>query len=462
MRTARGSASRRVLVLISIVLFCAGVGYGVLASRHRLFPLPELGRLRRVASSTRGSGPAVPAGRWRAAPGGAGGPTEDVAREIERLTALGYVSGSRPAGARSGVTVHERDLAFRGLNFLTSGHAPAALLVDMDGEVLHEWARSFEDVWPGRVVPEDAEGKGYWRRAHLFENGDVLAIYEGLGLVKLDARSEILWSYDGLCHHDLFVTDGGLIYVLEREAKLDARFPADRPILEDYVTVLTPDGEPLRRVSLLSALWHSPYASLVRRAPAGGDIFHTNTLELLDGRLAAGSPAFRSGNVLVSILMLDAIAVVDLDVGEVVWAMSGLWRQQHQPTVLDDGRMLVFDNEFDNAAGERVSRVLEIDPFTQEIHWVYEGGPDRPFYTSTCGSNQRLPNGNTLLTESDAGRAFEVTRDGAIVWEYVSPYRAGEEDELVATLFEVVRLAPDFPLHWLEDLEWSTVGFRSP
>jgi hypothetical protein len=435
-------------VLLSVVLFCVGAGYGVLASRRGLFPVPELARLRRgAATASRGRTPSAPAGRWRAAPGHAG-LTEEQAREIERLEALGYVSGSRTAGPRSGVTVHDRDLAFRGLSFLVSGHAPAAILIDMDGEPLHEWSRSFESVWPDRDVPEEAEGKGYWRRAHLFPNGDVLAIYEGLGLVKLDARSDVLWSYDGLCHHDLFVTGDGLIHVLEREAKVDARFPADRPILEDYVTVLGPDGAPLRRVSLLSALWRSPFSALAARIPPGGDIFHTNTIEVLDGRLADGSPAFSAGNVLVSILMLDTIAVVDLEAEEVVWALSGLWRQQHQPTVLDNGRMLVFDNEFDNAAGERVSRVLEIEPFTQEIAWVYEGGPDRPFYTSTCGSNQRLPNGNTLLTESDAGRAFEVTADGTVVWEYLSPYRAGEEGELVATLFEVVRLEPSFSLDW--------------
>ena len=59
-----------------------------------------------------------------------------------------------------------------------------------------------------------------------------------------------------------------------------------------------------------------------------------------------------------------------------------------------------------------------------------------------------FPNGNTLVTESDAGRAFEVTPSGEIVWEFLSPWRAGEAGELVATLFEVVRLPPDFDTSW--------------
>jgi hypothetical protein len=35
----------------------------------------------------------------------------------------------------------------------------------------------------------------------------------------------------------------------------------------------------------------------------------------------------------------------------------------------------------------------------------------------------RLPNGNTLIVESDAGRAFEVTAEGEIVWEFLNPDR---------------------------------------
>ena len=67
-----------------------------------------------------------------------------------------------------------------------------------------------------------------------------------------------------------------------------------------------------------------------------------------------------------------------------------------------------------------------------------------------CGSSERLPNGNTLISESNRGRAIEVTPDKQIVWEFINPHRAGENNELIATLFEVVRLDPRFPLDWVE------------
>jgi hypothetical protein len=47
-----------------------------------------------------------------------------------------------------------------------------------------------------------------------------------------------------------------------------------------------------------------------------------------------------------------------------------------------------------------------------------------PFYSFNISSARRLPNGNTLIDEGQAGRFFQVTPEGEIVWEYVSPFKA--------------------------------------
>jgi hypothetical protein len=91
---------------------------------------------------------------------------------------------------------------------------------------------------------------------------------------------------------------------------------------------------------------------------------------------------------------------------------------------------------------------MEIDPLTGRTVWEY-GGRGVDFSSRTMGSCQRLPNGNTLITESENGRAVEVTRDGRTVWEFYNPARAGDDGELVAVLFEVVRLPGDFPFRGL-------------
>jgi len=155
---------------------------------------------------------------------------------------------------------------------------------------------------------------------------------------------------------------------------------------------------------------------------------------------AAATEVLEAGDLLISMLYPDAIAEVAPEAETVTWAMTGPWRRQHQPTLLDNGRLLLFDNR----GQHRRSSVIELDPDTGRIVWKYEGTKKTPFYSYASGSCQRLANGNTLITESDNGRAFEVTPEKEIVWEFYNPHRAGEDDELIATLFELIRLPEDY------------------
>ena len=83
-----------------------------------------------------------------------------------------------------------------------------------------------------------------------------------------------------------------------------------------------------------------------------------------------------------------------------------------------------------NNAHRDYSRVLEIDPVAMEIVWQcrpMDLGYPQPFvadhfYSCYISSAQRLPNGNTLITEGSDGRLLEVTPEHEIVWEYISPY----------------------------------------
>jgi hypothetical protein len=390
-----------------------------------------------------GPEPAGPGqGKWRVAraPVAAAGPSRE---DLSHLLATPYLQGYRRAEDRPTVLAHDRAAVSPGLNLYTSGHAAEAFLTDMDGRVLHRWAYPLRRLWPDLYEADPEVGKlEYWRRAYLYPNGDLLAIYEGLGLVKLDRRSSVLWAHRGGFHHDLFVTEDGRIFVLDRDGKVLPRLRPE-PVLEDFVTVLAPDGRVLERLSLLESFERSPaHAPLLRSLPRGPDLFHTNTLEVLDGRFAARSPAFRAGNLLVSVLQLGALAIVDPRERRVVWARQGSWRKQHQPTFLDSGRLLLFDNL---GAGPDRSRVIELDPLSGEIAWQFGGDAATDFFSKTLGSCQRLPGGNTLITESENGRALEVTPEGRVVWEFYNPQRAGEKGELVAVLFEVVRLPPGFP-----------------
>jgi hypothetical protein len=364
---------------------------------------------------------------------------------MEQLRALGYLQGSEPAPRERGVTL-QRPGAHPGWNLAVSAHAPQAVLFDMEGRVLHRWSRDFHEVWPARETPPGTRFHRYWRRAELLPEGHLLAIFDGLGLVRLDRDSRVVWAWDGAAHHDLSLTEGGLVYVLSRKQRVLRGEGEKRLIAEDFVSVLDLDGRLRREVSLYEALARSRFAAWLADARPRGDIFHTNTIEVLDGSLAGRAPAFRAGNVLVSIHGLHALAVLDLDAQELVWGLRGSWRYQHQPTLLRSGRILLFDNL--GMPGR--SRVLEVDPLTGDERAIYES-PD--FFSFCCGSSQRLPNGNTLVTESDRGRAFEIAASGEIVWEYRNPHVVADEKtgtEKIATLFELLRLPADLPVGWAE------------
>ena len=438
--------SRTLVALSSVLLLVAATyAFAYVSFKYRLFPA---GLIEDFLMSARAPGPppGAPPGRWNKVRSTAPGTEAPDDEEQAKLFGLPYAAGSRPAGDRRGVTLIDERRAAGGVSLLVSGHAARAFLIDRHGDVLHTWEHEADAVWPDGAVG-GRRAAPYWRRVQLMEGGDLIAIHEGAGLVRLDAASNLLWSYTAECHHDLDVDPDGNILVIVRRSENVSRINPNEQILVDYIVTLSPQGEVQGEIPVLEAFERSEFSRLLDGMDPAGDIFHTNTIVFLDGTEASEqAPMLRRGNLLVSLRHLDIVAVIDPEQGKVVWAMTGLWRKQHDPVLLDDGHMLVFDN----FAGPGRSRVIELDPLTQEIVWQYGGSDSQPFFSETCGTNQRLPNGNTLITESDQGRAFEVTPQGEIVWEFVSPYRAGEDDELVATLFELTRLPEGFPLDFLE------------
>lgn len=67
------------------------------------------------------------------------------------------------------------------------------------------------------------------------------------------------------------------------------------------------------------------------------------------------------------------------------------------------------------------SQAVEVNRDKGKVVWFFGGGDEgHLFYSSTMGSCQRLPNGNTLICEGTWGRLFEVNTKGELLWEYVN------------------------------------------
>ena len=194
-----------------------------------------------------------------------------------------------------------------------------------------------------------------------------------------------------------------------------------------------------------------------------------------------GDERFHPDNVIWSSRNANIIAIIDRT-GAVVWRMGPDYRDdpalaelgqivgQHHPHIIPKGlpgagNLLVFDNggaggygapnptapTGRNSADRFWSRVLEVNPVTFEKVWEYSlGGQLRlKFFSNFVSSAQRLPNGNTLITEGANGRIFEVTAESEIVWEYVSPYFDERDTGPTNSIFRAHRV----PYDWVPQLE---------
>jgi hypothetical protein len=353
-----------------------------------------------------------------------------------------------------GVTVDQAEKTCDGLTLVTTTCGARAMLLDMHGTEVHRWEMPFRQAFPQlpHIVNPLPDGMIHWFRAHLYPNGDLLAIYQtdadtpcGYGLVKLDKDSKLLWTYADNVHHDLDVGEDGTIYTLTQKLMTEPSPILESlavPYLADFLVVLSPEGRELETISILEAFAKSPYALTLSSVskfsstvdasgfdtdawgnattiPANlkGDLLHTNSVKVLKPSLASKFPLFRSEQLLLSMRHLDTIVVLDRHTRCVTWQAQGIWRMQHDAEFLDNGQLLLYDN----SGSRKGTRILEYDPLTQAISWAYLNENSRPFGAAFRGMKQRLPNGNTLIVDPQNRRIFEVTSDKEIVWECYCP-----------------------------------------
>lgn len=135
-------------------------------------------------------------------------------------------------------------------------------------------------------------------------------------------------------------------------------------------------------------------------------------------------PLFDGGDLLVSLKHLNVIFVVDPATLEVKWWKGEPFIRQHDPDFLGEGWIGVFNNRQDGTErGTRLggSRVVAFEPEADSTAVRFHASGGTRIYTRIRGNWQSLPNGNLLVTESNAGRIVEVDQTGDLVWEWIQP-----------------------------------------
>ncbi len=84
------------------------------------------------------------------------------------------------------------------------------------------------------------------------------------------------------------------------------------------------------------------------------------------------------------------------------------------------GNIMCFNNNGSQAGTGSIME--EIDPDLDEVVWKWPSRPDQNIYSSHQSSHQALPNGNHFMNMRTGGHVVEVTQEGEVVWEWISPF----------------------------------------
>jgi hypothetical protein len=317
---------------------------------------------------------------------------------------------------RIGVRAYDPARAFNGYTLFTPLlENRTVYLIDMEGTVVHTWQMPFPAYYYGYLT----------ERGTLFYTGRVPL--GGAGVVEMDWDGNVLLevAHPDLHHEARLLPNGNVLMLCETDIprEVAARVRGGNPATEDesgtmtgdYVVEVTPQGQELWR-------WNS-WEHLDPQEDAITAVQDTRS-EWTHGNAVHDLP---NGDIVVSFRNISAVAIVERPSGKIVWKLGAPpLAQQHAPTPLENGNLLIFDNGVHRLDYFLpYSRVIEVELDTQDIVWEYKEA-DRPSFFSPLISNaQRLPNGNTLICEGSFGRFFEVTHGGDVVWEYLSPYLVG-------------------------------------
>lgn len=375
-----------------------------------------------------------------------------------------------------GVTHYAPERAYQGFTLIQGWFSEGAglRLIDMEGDLVRRWPADFHSIWPrpSHVFPESNIPKtqfnfdiqGGW----LFPDGSVVFNFNGLGTVKMDKCGAVLWTLDRLTHHSITpISDGSfwvpakndvrevpddlLLFDISRESILKARLS-----YEDLLLLVNSDGQVIKEISVLQALVDGEFEHELFDVGriSKYDPSHVNDIEVVTPALANKISGVEAGDLLVSMRELHMLAILDSDSGQIKWRHTGPWVRQHDPDITEQGTIEVFNNRTDhNKLGRRKddrvpgSNIISLEPSTGETSIIYPNPGQEGFYTATHGTHQRLENGNRLITETKAGRVFEVDEQGDVVWEYVKPY----DDQDAAFIEGAIR----YGMNYLEVQDWS-------
>ncbi|MBI5647645.1 MAG: aryl-sulfate sulfotransferase [Ignavibacteriae bacterium] len=367
--------------------------------------------------------------------------------------------------------------AYEGYTLFNPTNSRSTYLIDMKGTTVKTWTNAQSGGYSvyllpnGNIIRPATYGSAVLRGA----------AYSGL-IHQTDWSGKVVWSYiysgpTYIAHHDICPMPNGNVVLIAWESKTAAEATAlgrsnAATMWPDHLVEVKPTGATTGEIVWEWHAWDhlvqdkdpaKPNYGVISEnpgrlninlgsvggGPGGGDWLHINgvsynaeddlivisshfmnefyvidhstTTEEARGR--TGGRHGKGGDILYRWGKPSNYGATGATVFDVVhcswWIPKGL---------PGEGHILAFNN----GASKRASTIVEIVPprdaegrFLKTTGTAF--GPASPvwsysngtlFYSTHLGGNQRLPNGNTHITEATAGHLLEVSSDGTIVWDY--------------------------------------------
>lgn len=334
-------------------------------------------------------------------------------------------------------------------------------LIDMEGNVVHRWESEYPPGLYAVLLPN-----GNLLRAGAIKDPAPPATIGGSGgiIQEFDWKGELVWEYKlfsptEIQHHCFSRMPNGNTLILAWEFKsikeviAKGRDPKTIPasvfdrgmhykgFWVDFVREVDKAGKTVWEWHMWDHIGTGPTEFDINFKlpdPTGGiypnfDWSHFNTVDFIE----------KDDLILLNSRNFSEFYLVDHKTGKLIyrWGNPSAYGQGKAPSWYDNGdqqifgshhatylgkdRFLIFDNGSERPEGNR-SAVFEIDRKTNKIVWEYRTKTSNSFFSYRQGAAQRLPNGNTLITSTQNGHLFEVTKEGEVVWEFVNPVHDGK------------------------------------
>lgn len=341
------------------------------------------------------------------------------------------------------------------------------VLIDEDGRICHTWTA--QDFVPGYayLLPGGRLLVRGQQKVDETKVGAGLAAGSTDILLEIDWDNNILWRFEHPSfHHDMFRLENGNTLMItwavcdpDIAAEVKGGMPleeeklqwADQNHVDFFMGGLGVGGRPRDLTGYLSD-------TIIEITPEGEVVKSWNAWEHFDTETETNcnrefkhewthcnSVEYRDGKVLLSFREISKVAIVDWATGRLDWKWGGVHlSHQHDATFTPAGNVLIFDNGAHHPVVPR-SRVIEVNPQTDEIVWQYWPKIVFSFLSGHIGGAERLANGNTLICEGQSGRVFEATPDNDVCWEWINPMIMPFKNVLCQMLFRAHRYAADSP-----------------